>query len=121
MAASEEGEVCWHIGKAQFAAPFAVVHIAAAAAAFSSSWQGRAAVGQIEPFEDTGMESGPSLLLSCTVPTDDDCQRTAAPNSLVERLPSVASRRIGARLGLADASNPGESDSGRPIVRGKDA
>lgn len=123
VAASEEDEAGSRIGKAQLAAPFVVVHIAAAAvdAAFSESWQGRVFVGHIGvSFADTGMKSDLSLLLRCTVPTDDDSQTWAAPSLLVERLPSVASRSLGVRLDLADASIPGETDLGRPIVRGKD-
>lgn len=125
MAASGEDEAGSRIGKAQLAAPFAVVHIAAAAVAAvgaaSSSWQDRVVAGHIEPFADTEKKLGPSSLLRCTVPTDGDSQTWAARSSLVERLPSVASRRIGVRLDLADALILGKADSGRPIVREKDA
>ena len=115
MAASGEDEADSRIGKAQLAAPFAVVHIAAAAAAAavgaasSSSWQDRVVAGHIEPFAGTVKRSGPSLLLRYTVPTDDGSQMKTAPGSLVERLPSVASRRLGVRLHLADASILGET------------
>ena len=112
MAAFEEDEAGSHIGTVQLAASFAVVHnaaVAAAAAASSSSFQGRAAAGHIGPFAGTGKKSDPSLLLRCTVPTDDGSRMWTAPGSLVERLPSVASRRLGVRLHLADASIPGET------------
>jgi len=111
VAAFEEDEAGSHIDKVRFAASFAVVHNAAvaAAAASSSSLQDRAAAGHIVPFAGTGKRSGPSLLLRCTVPTDDGFQMWTAPGSLVERLPSVASRRLGVRLHLADASIPGET------------
>ena len=124
MAAFEEDEADSHIGKAQPVAPFAAVHIAAAAAvgaASSSSWQDHVVAGHIEPFADTEKKLGPSSLLRCTVPTDGDSQTWAARSSLVERWPSVASRRIGVRLDLADALILGKADSGRPIVREKDA
>ena len=111
MAAFEEDEAGSHIGKVQLAASFAVVHNAAAAvaAAFSSSLQVRAAAGHIGPFAGIEKKLGPSLLLRCTVPTDDGSQMWTAPGSLVERLPSVASQRLGVRLHLADASIPGET------------
>ena len=112
VAAFEEDEADSHIGKAQPVAPFAAVHIAAAAAvgaASSSSWQDHVVAGHIEPFAGTGRKSGPSLLLRYTVPTDDGSQMKTAPGSLVERLPSVASRRLGVCLHLADASIPGET------------
>jgi len=123
VAAFEEDEADSHIGKAQLAA-FAVARIAAAAAAvaFSSSLQGRAAAGRtVVAFADIETELGPSLLLRCTVPTDDGLQLWAVPSSLVEHFPSGADRRTGFRSHLADASILGEADSGRLIVRGKDA
>lgn len=109
MAAFEEDEAGSHIGKVQLAASFAVVHKAAVAAAFSSSLQVRAAAGHIGPFAGIEKKLGPSLLLRCTVPTDDGSRMWTAPGSLVERLPSVASQRLGVRLHLADASIPGET------------
>jgi len=111
VAAFEEDEVGSHIGKVQLAASFVVVHNAAVAvaAASSSNLQDHAAAGHIEPFAGTGRKSGPSLLLRYTVPTDDGSQMKTAPGSLVERLPSVASRRLGVCLHLADASIPGET------------
>jgi len=120
--AVEEDGVGSHIGKAQPVAPSAgVVHNAAAAdAASSSSWQDRAAADRTEPFVDIEMRSGPSLLLRCTVPMDDDFRMWAALNSSVEYLPSGASRMIGFRSYLADASIQGEVDSGRLAVREKD-
>jgi hypothetical protein len=72
------------------------------------------------PFVGIETKLGPSLSLRCSVQTEDDSQMWAAPSLLVERLPFGASRRIGVRLHLADASILGEADSGRLIVRGKD-
>lgn len=124
VVASEEDEAGSHIGKAKLAEPFVVAQIAAAAAvdaAFSESLQGHVFAGRIEPVADTGTKLGPSSLLRCAVPTDDDPQVWTALSLLVERLPSVASRKTGIRLDLADALIQGEADSGRPVVRGKDA
>lgn len=122
VAAFEEDEAGSHIGRVQVVASFAVVHNAAAAvAASSSSLQGHAAADHIGPFAGIEKKSGLSLLLRCTVPMDDGSQMWTAPSSLIERLPSVASRRLGVRLHSADASIPGETGLGRPIVRGKDA
>lgn len=70
---------------------------------------------------DIETELGPSLLLRCTAPTDDDFRMLAAPSSLVEHFLSVANRRNGFRSHLADASILGGAGSGRLIVREKDA
>lgn len=109
-----------HIGKVWLAAPFAVVHNAAADAAFLSNCQDHAAAGRTGPFVDIEMKSGPSSLLRCTVPMVDDSRMWAAPSSLVTYLPYSACRRIEVRSYLADALIRGEADSGRPAVREKD-
>lgn len=120
MVASAEDEVGSRIGMVQLAAPFAVVHnVAAAAVAFSGS-SDPAVADHIVPFVDIETKPDPSLSLRYSVRTEGDSQTWAAPSLLAERLTSGASRRIGVRLNLADASIPDEVDSSRLIVREKD-
>lgn len=122
MAASAEDGVGSRIGMVQLAAPFAVVrNVAAAAAAVAFSGSSDPAVADhIVPFVDIGTKPGPSLSLRYSVRTEDDSQTWAAPSLLAVRLTSGASRRIGVRLNLADASIPNEVDSSRLVVREKD-
>lgn len=121
MAASAEDGVGSRIGMVQLAAPFAVVRNVAAAAAVAFSGSSDPAVADhIVPFVDIGTKPGPSLSLRYSVRTEDDSQTWAAPSLLAVRLTSGASRRIGVRLNLADASIPNEVDSSRLVVREKD-
>lgn len=121
VAASAEDGVGSRIGMVQLAAPFAVVRNVAAAAAVAFSGSSDPAVADhIVPFVDIGTKPGPSLSLRYSVRTEDDSQTWAAPSLLAVRLTSGASRRIGVRLNLADASIPNEVDSSRLVVREKD-